>query len=73
MSDLKDHVIELIKELYLKYDCKVKYIRCDNAGENFSLEKACKQEGFGVFFVYIAPGTPQQNGRVERKFATLYN
>ncbi len=72
-SDLKDHVIELIKEMHLKYNCKVKCIRCDNAGENISLEKACKQEGLGVFFEYTAPGTPQQNGRVERKFATLYN
>ncbi len=63
-SDLKSHVIELIMELYLKYDCKVKYIHCDNAVEN---------EGLGVFFEYTATGTPQQNGRVEQKFATLYN
>ncbi len=42
-SDLKDHIIELIKELDSKYNCKVKCIRCDDAGENISLEKACKQ------------------------------
>jgi transposase InsO family protein len=23
-------------------------------------------------FEYTAPGTPQQNGKIERKFATLY-
>ncbi len=28
--------------------------------------------GLGITFEYTAPGTPQQNGRVERKFATLY-
>ncbi len=50
----------------------VKYIRCDNAGENVALEMACKQEGLGIKFEYTAPGTPQQNGRVERKFATMY-
>ncbi len=47
--DLKSHVIEPIKELYTKYNCKVKYICCDNAGENISLEKVCSQEGLGVF------------------------
>ncbi len=33
-SDLKSHAIELIKELGSKYNCKVKCICCDNAGEN---------------------------------------
>ncbi len=70
---MKSHVIELIKELDSKYDCKVKCILCDNAGENVFLEKACKQKGLGELFEYSAPGTPQQNGRVEQKFATLYN
>ena len=69
-SELKDHVIELIKELNSNYNYKVKYTRCDNAGENISLEKACKEGGQGVFFEDTAPGTPQQNGRVERKFGT---
>ncbi len=46
---------------------------CNNAGENVSLQKAYKQEGLGMFFEYTTPGTPQQNGRVEQKFATLYN
>ena len=30
--------------------------------------KACKQDRLGVFFEFIAP-MPQQNGRVEQKFA----
>ena len=50
----------------------VKIIRCDNAGENRAFEEACKQEGLGLKFEYTAPNTPQQNGRVERKFQTLY-
>ncbi len=72
-SDLKSHVIELIKELDSKYNYKVKSIHCDNVGDNTSFEKACKQEDLVVFFEYTAPGTLQQNERVERKFATLYN
>ena len=51
---------------------KVKFIRCDNAGENQTAEALCKQEGLGIIFEYTAPNTPQQNGRVERRFATLY-
>ncbi len=31
---------------------------------------ASKQEGLGIKFEYTAPGTPQQNGQVEQKFAT---
>ena len=33
----------------------------------------CKQEGMGIKFEYTAPGIPQQNGKIEKKFATLYN
>jgi len=47
-------------------------ICADNAGENQVLERLLKQEGLGVNFEYSAPNTPQQNGQVERRFATLY-
>eukprot|EP00984_Skeletonema_dohrnii_P022875 scaffold11976_cov67-Skeletonema_dohrnii-CCMP3373.AAC.1 len=66
------HLIGHIKDLKAKHNRVVKYIRCDNSGENRKLEELCKQEGLGITFEYTAPGTPQQNGRVERKFATLY-
>ena len=68
-SETAGKVTELIKHLK---EYKVKFIRCDNAGENLKLEEACKKEGFGIKFEYTAPGTPQQNGKVERAFATLY-
>jgi transposase InsO family protein len=64
--------ITLIKDLKAKHDKIVKYIRCDNPGENLKLEAGCLKEGLGVQFEYTAPGTPQQNGKVECKFATLY-
>ena len=50
----------------------VKFLRLDDAGENFALEKACKQQQLGVTFEFSGPRTPQRNGKVERKFQTLY-
>jgi len=47
-------------------------LRCDNAGENVWAEKAFRKSCYDVTFQYTAPNTPQQNGKVERKFATLY-
>ena len=35
-------------------------------------QKTCQSEGHGIKFKYTAPGTPQKNGRVERKFQTVY-
>jgi hypothetical protein len=68
-SDQVDRIVELIKDLATKHKTTVKYIRCDNAGENGSLERECAKQGLGIQFEYTGPGTPQFNGRVERKFA----
>lgn len=67
-----DILLGFIKDLRAKHGKQVKFIRCDNSGENRKLEELCKNEGLGITFEYTAPGTPQQNGKVERKFATLY-
>ena len=66
-------MIALIKDLKTKYNLQVQWLGCDNAGENQAFERTCNQEGLGIDFEYIAPGTPQQNGRVKGKFATLLN
>ena len=71
-SELKDVMLSLVRELQEKYGVTVKAIRGDNSGENNAFEKLCKQEGMGIQFEYTAPNTPQQNGRVERRFPTLY-
>ena len=71
-SELKEKLIPFVKELKVKDGKIVKYVRLDNAGENTAFEEGCKKEGFGITFEYSAPGTPQQNGVVERAFATLY-
>ena len=43
----------------------------DNTGENKMLAKRCDQNEMGIKFEYTAPGTPPQNGAVERAFVTL--
>ena len=49
------------------------HICYSNSKENKALEPLCKQEGVSVQFKYTAPCMAQQNGRMERKFATLFN
>ena len=71
-SDLPPIALAFVKELEQENDIKVASIRLDNSGENRALEAACKQEGMGTKFEFTAPNTPEHNGRVERKFATLY-
>ena len=72
-SDMAEKVIPWIKEMRSKKHGRVKYIRCDNAGENKVLEEMCKHEGLGVTFEYTSPNSPQYNGKIERKFQTLYS
>ena len=71
-SELKRKVIDFIKELKSKDNKFVKYIRCDNAGENNALQAACVVEESGITFEYTAPGTLQSNRTVDQSFATLY-
>ena len=71
-SQLEEVLEPFFVDLKNTYGIIVKIVRCDNAGENRSSRKTCKSEGHGIKFEYTAPGTPQQNGRVERKFQTLY-
>ena len=51
----------------------VRTIRCDNSGENRALQQVLNRTPQYIKFEFTAPSTPQQNGRVERKFAILYN
>ncbi|MGL4341755.1 MAG: reverse transcriptase domain-containing protein, partial [Lactococcus lactis] len=75
-SLMPDKVVALIRKLkdQNKYSINhiVRVIRCDDAGENKALETMCTNQGLGIKFEYTGPGTPQLNGRVERKYATLY-
>jgi hypothetical protein len=64
---LKERIVDLVKELK-----NVKFLRLDDAGENFALEKLCEQQNVDVKFEFSGPRTPQRNGKVERKFQILY-
>jgi transposase InsO family protein len=66
----------MVKWLYLvKKDLALtlKCIHLDNSGENTAFHKLnTHNPEFKIKFEFTAPGTPQQNGKVERAFATLY-
>ena len=64
-------IIDWIKALKARHKIQVKIIRCDNAGENKVLERESDKNELGIIFEYTAPGTPQQNGVVERVFVTV--
>ena len=64
-------IIDWIKALKARHNIQVKIIRCDNAGENKVLERESDKNELGIIFEYTAPGTPQQNGVVERAFVTV--
>ena len=71
-SETSSKICELVMELRLKHGLLVQFLRCDNAGENIDARAILKEKAPEVQFEFTAPDTPQQNGRVERKFATLY-
>jgi hypothetical protein len=61
--------LQLQKETKLN----VEYIRYDSSGENNLFQTAANvHPHMHVKFEYTAQGNPQQNGKIERKFATLY-
>ena len=68
MSDQTVVIPIWIKGLKTKYGIVLKNIRLDNSGENRSLQRECEKQNLGIIFVFTAPGTPQQNSVVERKY-----
>jgi hypothetical protein len=72
-SDLATTMISWIQNLYKTTQVKIKTIKCDNAGENITLQKRLIDEkDLNIKFEFTAPYTPEMNGKIERKFATLY-
>ena len=64
-------IIDWIEALKARHTIQVKIIRCDNAGQNKVLERESDKNELGIICEYTAPGTPQQNGVVERAFVTV--
>jgi hypothetical protein len=74
----KDDMVEPSCELFHKWgnDGKiVKYIRCDNAGENRTLEKRANgvEWKLNIQFEYTPRDTPQHNHLAELAFASIAN
>ena len=71
----KNELSQKLENLVMKlksFGIEIKKIRCDNAGENIVAERKMQEKGRNIKFEFTAPNTPQQNGKVERKFSTLY-
>ena len=69
-SDLAQWMVKLVG--FIKsHGHEVKFIRCDNAGENKTAIELLQEKNGGIIQEYTAPHTPQQNGVVERRFPTL--
>ena len=66
-------MLGLISNLKIKFNLQVQRLCYNNARENQAFKRTCKQEGLGIDFKYTAPATPQQNGCIKHKFATLFN
>jgi hypothetical protein len=48
------------------------WFRLDNSGENISFQQMILKSNYNINIELTAPGTPQQDGKVECAFATLY-
>ena len=64
-------IIDWIKALKARHKIQIMIIRFDNAGANKVLERESDKNELEIIFEYTAPGTPQQNGVVERAFVTV--
>jgi hypothetical protein len=66
-----DVTLDFIRILKTKDVGAVKYLCMDNGGKNISLKNKLLKIGFEVQVNLILHNTPEQNGQVERSFATL--
>jgi hypothetical protein len=66
-------LLQWLRQVTSQYKIKIKCFRCENACENKSFQSLLKKKWkHYIKFKYTAPNTPQQNGKIEHKFATLY-
>ena len=68
-SELATKVSSILTELTAA-GLILKYLRCDNAGENIK-GFSVMYEKCNILIKLTAPYTPQQNGMVKQKFATI--
>jgi hypothetical protein len=66
-------MIQFLKTFQKQHNLKVKNIRLDNSGENKAFkDNADKENLLKLNWEFTAKDAPQQNGKIERKFATLW-
>lgn len=70
-SDTTERLLEFLLEMQ-EIGTPVRRIRCDNAGEKQMLRTTTTARRICIVYEFTAPGTPEQNGGAERKFAILY-
>ena len=70
-SELKSKMLTLLTDLKIA-GIDIKFIRCDDSGENKSFYEACRTYGHNIKFEFSGPRTPQRNGKVERKYQTFF-
>ena len=75
-SQLQEQVPKLLKIIYINFKIRVQVLRMDNAGENIHIENGIQSDPvlceMGTVVEYMAPYTPQQNGKVECAFPALF-
>ena len=72
-SDLSATIISWLYNFQKSINKPVRVIRMDGGGENITLMNQIRDhKTLQIQFEMTAPNTPQQNGKIERKFATLY-
>ena len=71
-SDAIKAVVDFVKSLKAGNQEMVKFLSCDNSGENEGIQKTLERDGIKVQMEFTVPNTPQENGKVERAFATQW-
>jgi transposase InsO family protein len=72
-SGLPETMVEWLRLVKKELSLNAKCICLDNSGENTAFHKLVQYKSeINIKFEFTAPGTPQQNGKVEQIFATLY-
>jgi hypothetical protein len=72
-SDLPSTMIDWLYQVKKELKLAIKTICLDNSGANMTFHKLIQfKPEFHIKFEFTAPGTPHQNGKVERAFATLF-
>ena len=71
-TEAAEFVKKFIEEGRFKNKSLGTFIRMDNAGENQSIESLLKKTEIDSKIEFTSPHTPEQNGKVERSFATLW-